>query len=227
TPGKTDPGTTDPGKSGTDTPTVPAVLTGAQIEAEILAMKGEADPKLGRFSALCVTAMPKSKTSVRLKWNAVQGATTYVIYGSKCGKTDAYQRIAATSKTSFIQKKLKKGTYYKYIVVALSKDYVSSVSTTVHVATKGGSVGNVKTVKPRKSKVKIKVGKTSKIKTTVTPQSKKLKVKNHKKLAYESSDPMIATVTGKGVIQGVSAGTCTIYVYAQNGVYKKIQVTVK
>ena len=36
----------------------------------------------------------------------------------------------------------------------------------------------------------------------------------------------IATVSSKGVIKGKKKGTCYVYVYAQNGVYKKIKVTV-
>ena len=37
----------------------------------------------------------------------------------------------------------------------------------------------------------------------------------------------VATVTNKGVIKGKKKGTCYIYVYAQNGISKKVKVTVK
>lgn len=46
-------------------------------------------------------------------------------------------------------------------------------------------------------------------------------------IRYESSNKEIATVDSKGKIKAKAKGTCYIYVYAQNGVYKKIRVTVK
>ena len=73
----------------------------------------------------------------------------------------------------------------------------------------------------------IKVGKKLKIKAKAVPSSKKLKAKNHRKLAYESSNPTVATVSAKGKITAKKAGKCYVYVYAQNGVFKKIKVTVK
>lgn len=52
-------------------------------------------------------------------------------------------------------------------------------------------------------------------------------IKRHRGIVFESSDPKIASVDKKGVVKGLKKGTCYIYVYAQNGVYKKIKVTVK
>ena len=45
--------------------------------------------------------------------------------------------------------------------------------------------------------------------------------------AGELYDEGIAAVSRGGVIRGVSKGTCSVYVYAHNGVYKKVSVTVK
>ena len=47
------------------------------------------------------------------------------------------------------------------------------------------------------------------------------------KFRYESTNPSIAIVNKKGKIKGVKKGICEIYIYAQNGLYKKIKVTVK
>jgi len=47
------------------------------------------------------------------------------------------------------------------------------------------------------------------------------------KFRYESSNKKVATVNKKGKIKGISKGKATIYVYAQNGFYKTIKVTVK
>ena len=60
--------------------------------------------------------------------------------------------------------------------------------------------------------------------------SKKLKVKRHRKLIWESTDTSIVKVTGKGTkvkFKGLKKGTCYVYAYAQNGIYKRIKVTVK
>ena len=52
-------------------------------------------------------------------------------------------------------------------------------------------------------------------------------IKKHRVVKYESSNPKIATVSGKGVVKGKAKGKCNIYAYAQNGVSKTIKVTVK
>ena len=52
-------------------------------------------------------------------------------------------------------------------------------------------------------------------------------IKQHVEIRYETSNSKVATVNSKGVITAKGKGTCYIYVYAQNGVYKRIKVTVK
>ena len=44
---------------------------------------------------------------------------------------------------------------------------------------------------------------------------------------WSSSNTKVATVSTKGTIKGKKKGSCYVYVYAQNGVFKKIRVTVK
>ena len=129
-------------------------------------------------------------------------------------------------------KKLKKGTYYKFIIVALDQNNnVVSTSKLIHVATKGGKVGNHKRITVKKRIIKkaktLKKGKSLKIRAKLVPQSKKLKVKKHVALRYESSNASIATVSSKGAIKARGKGTCSVYVFAQNGVSKKLKVVVK
>ena len=81
--------------------------------------------------------------------------------------------------------------------------------------------------KAKKNKVKVKVGKTFKLAAKAIPASKKLKVKKHRKLTYESSNPAVASVSKKGKVKGLKKGKAIIYVYAQNGVFAKVKVTVK
>ena len=115
------------------------------------------------------------------------------------------------------------------MVVAYKNIYgekrVIETSVSVHVATKGGKNGNPTAVTYGKSKVSVKTGKTFTLKAGLKT---KTKVKTHiAKFRYESTDPSIATVNKKGKIKGIRKGTCEIYIYAQNGLYKKVKVTVK
>ena len=95
------------------------------------------------------------------------------------------------------------------------------------MATKGGKIANYKFVSVSKKVIKnaknLKRGKTLKL----GAKAKCAKVKKHRGIAYESSNPKIATVNGKGKVKGIKKGTCTIYSYAQNGVVKAVKVTVK
>ncbi|MBO4908908.1 MAG: Ig-like domain-containing protein, partial [Lachnospiraceae bacterium] len=157
------------------------------------------------------------------------------IYANKCGAKNKYLKLTTIKNNSYkatkvAGSKIKKGTYYKFLIVALDADNnVISTSKTIHAATTGGKVGNDKSVttKAKKNKVSVKVGKTFKLKAKTKAASKKLKVKKHRAIKYESSDPAKATVSDKGVITGVSKGTCYVYAYAQNGVCAKIKVTIK
>ena len=54
-----------------------------------------------------------------------------------------------------------------------------------------------------------------------------LKVKTHRKVAWESGNIEIAKVNKKGKITGVKKGTCYVYAYAQNGVCARVKVTIK
>ena len=74
---------------------------------------------------------------------------------------------------------------------------------------------------------KLKKGKKLSLKAKAVPQSKKLKVRKHVGVRYETTNKKIATVTAKGVVKAKKKGTCYVYAYAQNGVFKKIKVVVK
>jgi hypothetical protein len=118
----------------------------------------------------------------------------------------------------------------------VSGSRAAAVSKTIHVATKGGKVGNTKKldIKYKKKgkwkkagKVSVAIGKTTKLKVKQKPVKKKLKVKKHCPPRYETSNPRIAVVSTKGIIAGKAKGSCIVYVYAQNGVCKELKVTVK
>lgn len=215
-----------------------ALSKGASEEAAdkyITEYDSEADPPGTQFSVLQARSTKTTKNSVTVTWKKAPGAVKYLVYASKCGKKNKPVKIADTKSTKYVLKKLdgkkiSKGTYYKFIIVAVDKNNnVVSSSKTIHSATLGGKVGNCKklTTKAKKDKVTVKAKKTFKLKPTQKAEKKKLKIKNHRKLMYECSDTSIATVNKSGVIKGLKKGKCTVYVYAQNGIFKKISVTVK
>lgn len=188
------------------------------------------------FRKLRVRSKKQTKKSITLKWNRVQGADGYKIYGSRSGKKNKYKllKTVKAKKTSYVnkkigKKKLKKGCYYKYIVTAyqtVNGRQVPIVSgRAVYAVTAGGSYGVAKSVKVKKAKVTVRRGKSFKIKAKEKKKDKK--IKRLRGLAYESSNSKVASVSKKGVIRAKKKGTCKVYVYAQNGVYKTVKVRVR
>ena len=192
----------------------------------------ERDMKGSTFSLLQVKATKVTKKQLTLKWKKVKAADGYKVYGTRCGKDNKaklIKTIEKNGKTSFQVKRLLKGKAYRYVVRAYKiidgKAVTIAASKTTHIFTNGGKYGNAKAVKAKKTNVSVKKGKTFKIKASEVKAKKPLK--KHRQLCYESSNAKVAEVTKKGVIKGKSKGTCFIYAYAQNGIYKKIKVTVK
>lgn len=80
----------------------------------------------------------------------------------------------------------------------------------------------VSKIKLNKKSVSLKTGQKFTLKTTVSP-----KKASNKKAAYESSNSKVATVSKKGIICAVSAGTAKIRVTAADGSGKKASCIVK
>ena len=216
-------------------------------EKAITSMKNDNDPAGSSFSKLRLRSPRQAKKAVKLSWSKVPGAAKYVLYGNQCGSKNKMKKIATLKKNSLnvkkAVKKLKKGTYYKFLIVAIdNNDNVVSTSKVIHVATKGSrKAANPKKVivkakvnkngrKLKKYKVTsaiaLKAGKTTQLKANIT-KPKKSKVRKHVNPRYESANTKIATVTSKGKVRGVKKGKTTIYVYAQNGIFKAVKVRVK
>ena len=192
------------------------------------------------FGRLKVRSVNQTKTSITLEWSKLDGVDGYLVYGNRCNtntKTYKYQKLATiTNGRTWTHKNLKKGTFYKYIVKAYKivdgKKVVTDTSVSIHVITQGSKYGIAKSVSVTKignkknvSKITLKKGKTAQ--KTAKEMKKDKKIRHHRKLCYESCNTAIATVTPEGLIQAVGKGTCTIWVYAQNGVYVALTVTVK
>ena len=192
------------------------------------------------FGRLKVRSVNQTKTSITLEWSKLDGVDGYFVYGNRCNtstKTYKYKKLATiTNGRTWTHKNLKKGIFYKYIVKAYKivdgKKVVTDTSASIHVITQGGKYGIARSVSVTKignkknvSKITLKKGKTAQI--TAKEIKKDKKIRHHRNLCYESNNTAVATVTPEGLIQAVGKGTCTIWVYAQNGVYVALTVTVK
>ena len=231
---------------GNGTAEITVTTEDGKITASIMiTVKVPDEPTINKttgFRRLRARSVKQTKTSVTLQWNIIKDADGYFIYGNRCNtgtKSYKYRKLATITGgdiSTWTQKDLKKGTYYKYVVKAYrlvnGKKVVTDTSISVHVVTGGGKYGNAKAVsvtqignKKNVSKITLKMGKTAQIKAKEVKKDKK--IARHRKLCYESSNTKVATVTPDGLIRATGKGTCTIWVYAQNGVYKALKITVK
>lgn len=192
---------------------------------------GEEGPAGSSFRPLKARVYKTKKNSVTIRWKKVSGASAYVIFGNRCGKSRKFKKLAEVkaSQWKWTYKKLKKGCAYKFIVMAVKGNgtarTVLTTSKTVHAYTAGGTYGNYKSIKLNKKSVTLKTGKTFKLKVTAVSKGGKIKI--HRRICYESSNTDIATVSSKGKIKAKAAGTCYVFAYAQDGTYKSIKVRVK
>ena len=204
-------------------------------EQTIQSQKTDEDIKGAYFARIQARASQITEKNIKLSWNRVKGADGYEVYGNRCNtKKWIYEyklkkNIKNGDKKSYIDRKCKKGTYFKYIVRAYKiidgKKVTIAASKTIHVTTKGGKNGNAKSLKVNKNKVILKVGKTWRIKAKEIKESKPLR--HHREVSYESSHPKALSVSKKGVIKAKKKGKYTVFAYAQSGVYRKVQITVK
>jgi hypothetical protein len=175
----------------------------------------KADLTHATYRGLMARQGKTTRQSSQLKWKKIKGAKQYLIFGSKVHKK--YQYLGMTKKASYTVKGLKKGTYYKYTVIAVNaKNKKLAISKAVYVVT------NKKIAKIQTNKtLKVKKGKSVKVKASL-----KGNVKIYRKMKLESSNSKIAKVKGMKV-KGLKKGKCAVYAYAQNGTCVKIKVTVK
>lgn len=208
----------------------------ATITITVKTESGSTDIKLDTsYRTLRLRIPTTTKTTNVLKWTKVADADGYVIYGNQCDtKKHSYKMVKKVvikdhTTTTWTDRNLKSGTYYKYYIKAYKlvngKKVWLAKSKVVHSTTTGGKYGNAKTVKVNKTTVSLTVGKTFAIKAEQVIKDKP--IDEHQDIKFESGNTKVASVTGKGVIKAKKKGTCYIYVYAQNGMYQRIKVTVK
>ena len=172
--------------------------------------------------------------SITISWLRYSGASGYEAYWSYCDGKKNYKKFAAVknNKLTVTHKKLKNNRNYKYYIAAYrmenGKKIYLAKSTVLHVAMKQSKFTNAKSITLNKKKVTLKVNKTFKIQEKVKLESKKKKQIVHAKTyRYYTDNSNVAKVSKKGVITAKAKGRCLVYVLTNNGVYRKIKVTVK
>ena len=175
-----------------------------------------------------------NKNSITLSWRKYAGATGYDVYWSYCDGRINYKKVGTvkSGKLSMSHKKLKKDHEYKYFVAAYKmvegrKIYIAR-SNNVHVALKQASTTNAASIKVNRTEIALSVGKTFQLKCSLKAEdSRKDLVSHTSPFRYYTTNSKVATVNKDGVIKAKGKGVCTIYILANNGVYKKVTVTVK
>ena len=174
------------------------------------------------------------KNSIVLSWKKYTGATGYDVYWRYWDGRINYKKVGTVKngKLSITHKKLKKDREYKYFIAAYKmvegrKIYIAK-SNGVHVAMKKAATTNVASIKVNKKKVTLAVGKTFTLKCEIKAEnSSKNLVFHTSSYRYYTTNSKVAIVSKAGVIKAKGKGTCSIYVLANNGVYKKVKVKVK
>jgi hypothetical protein len=184
------------------------------------------------FYHFCLTAKATA-SSQKLTYNKVAGAEGYILYGINCGLTNKLVKLADLSgkTTSYTHKNLEKATYYKYYVQAYKivngKKVVIATSKIIHSTTTSEIYGNPTEVVSDTAVVTMNVGASKKVTASIVLPNGKITENHVSDIRYETTDKRVATVDQNGNIKAKSKGSCYLYIYAQNGVYKKIKVTVK
>lgn len=180
------------------------------------------------------------RTKNRISWKKVSGADGYIVLADHCNTRSKKAELAvknvktilSAKKTSWIHKRLKPATWYKYQIKAFKlvngKRVVISETPVIHAITSGSSrYANPVKVKVQKAKISVKEGKKKKIKASVILSPNRICQQHTDVIRYVVEDKTIATVNRKGVIKAKSRGKTAVWAVAQNGVSKKITVTVK
>ncbi len=175
--------------------------------------------------------------SIKVSWTKGTGISKYSVFatylGKKFKKTPAATSTGNSATIKKINgKKLDTAKNLTLYVVAYDNDGKEAGRTVkAFVAGKNNpTYTNAKSIKLSKKKLSLKKGKSTSIKATIKLQDQKKKAlpkKYAKELRFVSTDSKIAKVSKKGKVTAVGTGSCDIYVYAVNGLSKKVTVTVK
>lgn len=174
------------------------------------------------------------KNSIVVSWRKYPGAAGYDVFWHYCDGSINYKKAGTVKngKLSMTHKNLRSNREYKYFVVAYKmvkgrKIYIAK-SNEMHVAMKQARTTNAVSIKVNRTTVILKPGKTFRLKCQLTGENRKKKLLSHSSpYRYYTANSKIATVSQNGVIRAKAKGSCSIYILASNGVYKRVTVKVK
>ena len=169
----------------------------------------------GSVKSVTVTNLPAKQVTIKKGKSFV--LKTKVTTSGKISKAVVYKssnsKVAKVTKTGKITA-VKNGSTYVTVYAKANKKKVCKVKVTVGTP--------VSSVKLSKASATINKGKTLTLKATVSPKSA-----SNKTLTWKSSNKKVATVSSKGVVKAVNAGTAKITATANDGSGKKYTCTVK
>lgn len=174
------------------------------------------------------------KNSIVVSWRKYPGAAGYDVFWHYCDGSINYKKAGTVKngKLSMTHKNLRSNREYKYFVAAYKmvkgrKIYIAK-SNEMHVAMKQARTTNAVSIKVNRTTVILKPGKTFRLKCQPTGENRKKKLLSHSSpYRYYTANSKIATVSQNGVIRAKAKGSCSIYILASNGVYKRVTVKVK
>jgi len=187
----------------------------------------------GFYSGLKVA---QKNDRIKINWDKTDGVSKYELYVTYCGEKFK-TRAAKTTKNSSVSIKKINGSKIdfsrniKMFVIAYDGNgSVMGKSITGHVAGKESKkYKNPKSISVSEKSLTLSAGQSSKIKATVKMEKGKKKALSDghaAKIRYKSTNENVAKVSDNGTVTGIGTGTCQIYVYARNGLAKKVTVTV-
>lgn len=179
-----------------------------------------------------------SSTSLRLSWNPVKDIDGYTIYqyDKRRHTYKPIKNISAT-KTSWIHKKRKRNSVYRYRIAAYKKYGEKKIMgpKSIWVSSKvyQRNKKKINARAPKVNKEKCYLGLCSGYQLTAESIPAKFGLNEAKrvfspKIRWFSSDKTIAKVSANGRIQaGKTVGRCTVYAVAHNGIRTGITVEIK
>ena len=176
--------------------------------------------------------------TVEVAFGDVKNAAGFDVFIQKCSKkfkTTPTKTITGKSNLSTKISKLQKNGNFKCKIKAFKfidgkKKYIATSEVLHFAGYKNKKYTNAKKIKLVTKSFTLTAGQKAKIKAKTVKVSKKKKLlskKHARRFRYMSSNTGVAKVTKYGNIKAVAAGNCEITVIAQNGVSKKVKVTVK
>lgn len=178
----------------------------------------------------------QSNKGIKVSWDKTEGVSKVDVFATYCGSDFPSKAVKSTSGTKVTIKKLKDKkidftkNFKLYLVAYDSNGKKIGKTVNAHFAGKDNKTyTNAKVISLSKNSVSVAKGQSTKVTAKVkyaNSSKKKLSTGHAPKVRFRSTNREIATVDSKGNISGVKAGTCEVYAYAQNGLAKKVTVTV-